>query len=52
MQNKRVIITGGGDSGKTSIIDALSEMGYLTFPEVSRQIIKALLLVNGDLTLW
>jgi len=37
---KRIIITGGPSSGKTSIIDALKDEGYSCFDEVSREIIQ------------
>ena len=37
---KRIIITGGPSSGKTSIIDALKDEGYRCFDEVSREIIQ------------
>ena len=36
---KRIIITGGPSSGKTSIINALKDEGYSCFDEVSREII-------------
>ncbi len=52
MKNKRIIITGGGGSGKTSIINTLGKKGFSTYPEVSRQIIKKQQLINGDLTPW
>lgn len=37
---KRIIITGGPSSGKTSIINALKDKGYSCFDEVSREIIQ------------
>jgi len=37
---KRIVITGGPCSGKTSIIDALKNSGYHCFDEVSREIIQ------------
>ena len=37
---KRIIITGGPCSGKTSIIEALKEREYYCFNEVSREIIQ------------
>lgn len=46
------IITGGGGSGKTSLINALSKQGYKCFPEVSRQIIAEQQKINGDLMPW
>ena len=37
---KRIIITGGPCSGKTSIIDSLKDKGYKCFTEISREIIQ------------
>lgn len=34
------VITGGPSSGKTTLINSLSQMGYKTAPEVARQIIE------------
>jgi len=39
---KRIIITGGPCSGKTSIINALKDHGYYCFDEVSREIIQTM----------
>lgn len=35
-----IIITGGPGAGKTSLINALAEIGYATFEEVSRTLIE------------
>ena len=37
---KRIIITGGPSSGKSSIITRLQQLGYNCFEEISREIIK------------
>ena len=37
---KKIVITGGTHSGKTSIINELSARGYLTLSEVSMQVVK------------
>ncbi len=37
---KRIVITGGPSSGKTSIIDKLQSLGHKCLQEVSREIIK------------
>ena len=39
---KRIVITGGPCSGKTSIIEELKENGYHCFDEVSREIIQSM----------
>ena len=46
-----IIITGGPGAGKTSLLDALARRGYMTFPEVSRSLIReqAAALPNGVL---
>ncbi len=38
MSAKKIVITGGPGTGKTSIINALKEKGYVCFPEISRQV--------------
>lgn len=35
----KIVITGGPGSGKTTIIDALSGLGHLCLPEISRELI-------------
>lgn len=35
-----IIITGGPGAGKTTLMNALGEQGFLTFPEVSRTLIR------------
>lgn len=52
MNSRRYIITGGGGSGKTSIINFLNDLGYETLPEVSRQLIIEQQKHNGDLLPW
>lgn len=39
---KRIVITGGPCSGKTSIIEALKQKGHYCFDEVSREIIQSM----------
>lgn len=36
MSTKRIVITGGPSTGKTSLINALEKSGYFCFPEVIR----------------
>ncbi|KLV06106.1 AAA family ATPase [Photobacterium ganghwense] len=35
-----IIITGGPGAGKTTLLQALAQRGYLTYPEVSRALIR------------
>jgi predicted ATPase len=42
------ILTGGPGSGKTSVLRALKARGYLTVPEVARDIIKEQLALGGN----
>ncbi len=41
MQSKRIVISGGPSSGKTTIINALEKDGFYCFEEISRELIKA-----------
>ena len=40
MQTRKVVITGGPGTGKTSVIEALENHGHFCFHEVSREVIK------------
>lgn len=42
------ILTGGPGSGKTSVLTALAQKGFLTVPEVGRTIIKEQQLIAGN----
>lgn len=42
------ILTGGPGSGKTSVLNALGQLGFLTIPEVGRKIIQEQQLIGGN----
>lgn len=48
----KIIITGGPGFGKSSIISALENRGFLVFHEVSRQIISRQISEAGDILPW
>ncbi len=49
---KRIIITGAPCTGKTTILKNLAEMGYSTFDEVAREVIKQELQNGSDVLPW
>lgn len=51
-RNNFYIITGGPGSGKTAIIDALKDRGFLTVAEVARQIIQEQVKIGDDALHW
>lgn len=40
MKTRKIVITGGPGTGKTSVIEALEQHGYFCFHEVSREVIR------------
>jgi predicted ATPase len=51
-RNNFYIISGGPGSGKSSIIEALKDHGFLTVDEVGRQIIQEQIRIDGDALHW
>ncbi len=49
---KRILISGAPGSGKTSIINELSNIGYRCHKEISREIIAHQIAVRGKITPW
>ncbi|MEZ9231612.1 AAA family ATPase [Vibrio amylolyticus] len=49
---KPIIISGGPGAGKTTLINALSQRGYLTFSESSRQLIEEQSLLSDGILPW
>lgn len=52
MQSKRIILTGGPGTGKTSIISHLKEEGHSCFEEISREIIRDELEKGSNVLPW
>lgn len=51
-QTLRIIITGGPGTGKSTLIDLLSQQGYSCYPELARQVIKEQLELGSNLFPW
>ncbi len=51
-ESKRIVISGGPATGKTTIIHALQERGYRCLPEYSRQIITQEVAKGSDVLPW
>lgn len=45
-------ITGSPSSGKTTLIKALKEKGYITVPEIARRIIQEQQKIKGEIVPW
>lgn len=52
MNNKKYIITGGPGVGKTTLINKLASLGFLTISEDARQIIKEEMEIEGEGLPW
>ncbi len=46
------MLTGASGGGKSSIVEALGELGFTIVPEVGRRIVREQLAVGGDATPW
>ena len=51
-ETKRIVISGGPATGKTSIINALLERGYRCLPEFSREIIRSEMAAGTNVLPW
>ena len=49
---KRILISGAPGTGKTSIINELSNKGYPCHREISREIISNQIAIQGKITPW
>lgn len=49
---KRYVITGGPGVGKTTLLDALKNSGFVLIPEDARRIIKEQMQINGEGLPW
>ncbi len=50
--NNLIVFTGGPGSGKTSVIDALKNLGYRCAPEVGRKVIQHQVERQGNALPW
>jgi predicted ATPase len=49
---RRIVLTGGPGSGKTSLLEALSAAGHATSPEAGRAIIRRQQTIDGEALPW
>lgn len=49
---RRIVLTGGPGSGKTSLLEALSAAGHATSPEAGRAIIRRQQAIDGEALPW
>lgn len=52
MTPRRIIVTGGPGSGKTSLIEALAAAGHATSPEAGRAVIRRQQAIDGQALPW
>lgn len=51
-KTRRIVVTGGPGSGKTSLIEALAAAGHATSPEAGRAIIRRQQAIDGQALPW
>ena len=49
---RRIVLTGGPGSGKTSLIEALAAAGHATSPEAGRAVIRRQQMIEGEALPW
>ena len=49
---RRIVLTGGPGSGKTSLIEALAAAGYAISPEAGRAVIRRQQMIEGEALPW
>lgn len=52
MTPRRIVVTGGPGSGKTSLIEALAAAGHATSPEAGRAVIRRQQAIDGQALPW
>ncbi len=50
--NNLIVFTGGPGSGKTSVIEHLTKLGYVCAPETGRKVIQHQVALGGDALPW
>jgi predicted ATPase len=48
----RIVLTGGGGSGKSTLVNELKKSGFSAFPEVAREVIRKNLALGSDALPW
>ena len=49
---KRVILTGAPSTGKTAVLEQIKNLGFSSYPEIARQVIKDSLNQNSNVVPW
>jgi len=48
----RIVLTGGGGSGKSTLVNELTNVGFAAFSEVAREVIRQSVELNSDVLPW